>query len=72
MKTNKPSDQKVVAVTYGRWSFMRGSDYGHLTGKCWVLLIGGQLWEVYHWSLARGGHPWRHQLSYGIQFCYSP
>ena len=47
MKNNKPSGQKVVAVTYGRWSyFTRGSDCRHLTGKSLVLLIGGRLWEV--------------------------
>ena len=46
MKNNKPSGQKVIAVTYGRWSFMRGSDCRHLTGKSLVLLIGGRLWEV--------------------------
>ena len=44
MKNNKSSGQKVVAVTYGRWSFMRGSDCRHLTGKSLVLLIGGRLW----------------------------
>ena len=43
MKNNKPSGQKVVAVSYGRWSFMRGSDCRHLTGKSLVLLIGGRL-----------------------------
>ena len=37
------SPQKVVAVTYERWSFMRGSNYGALTEKNLVFCTGSRL-----------------------------
>ena len=36
----------MVAVTYRRWSFTRGSNCKALTGKILVFWIGGCLWEV--------------------------
>ena len=38
----------MVAVTYGKWSFTRGSNCKALTGKVLVheFWIGGLLWEV--------------------------
>ena len=53
--------QKVVAVTYRRWSFTRGSNCEALTGKILVFWIGGCLWEVVaygRWSLMRGSCTW--------------
>ena len=38
--------QKVVAVTYRRCLFTRGSNCEALTGKILVFWIGGCLWEV--------------------------
>ena len=38
--------QKVVAVTYRRWSFTRGSNCKALTVRVLVFWIGGRLWEV--------------------------
>ena len=38
--------QKLVVVTYRRWSFTRGSNCKALTGKIVVFWTGGRLWEV--------------------------
>ena len=53
--------QKVVAVTYRRCSFTRGSNCEALTRKILVFWIGGCLWEVVaygRWSLMRGSCTW--------------
>ena len=41
-----PSPQKVVAVTYLRWSFTRGSNYWDITWENLVFWIGDRLQEV--------------------------
>ena len=49
--------QKVVAVTYRRWSFTRGFNCKALTEKILVFWIGGNLWEVVaykRWSHMEG------------------
>ena len=46
-----PSPRKVVAVTYLRWSFTRGSNYWDMTWENLVFWIGGRLQEV----VAHGG-----------------
>ena len=38
--------QKVVAVAYRRWSFIRNSNCKALTGKVLLFWIGGRLSEV--------------------------
>ena len=53
----KPSSLKVVAVTYERWSFTRGSTYKALTKKILVFWISDRLWEVVayeKWSFTTG------------------
>ena len=44
----KPSLQKVVAASYGRWSFTRVWDpkYRAIYGNTLVFWIGARLWEV--------------------------
>ena len=56
-KTIKPCSQKVVAVTYKRWSLSRVSIYRVLTEKILVVCKHGRLEEdvVYN----RDGRPWR-------------
>ena len=46
MENHSISAQKVVAVAYRRWSFIRGSNCEALTGKIAVYWFGGDLWEV--------------------------
>ena len=51
MENHSISAQKVIAVAYWRWSFIRGSKCKALTGKIAVYWFGGHLWEV----VAHGG-----------------
>ena len=46
MKNYNAAPQKVVAVSYERWSVTTGSNYRALTGKNLVFWIGGLLLGV--------------------------
>ena len=46
IESHSISAQKVIAVVYRRWSFIRGSNCNALTGKIAVYWFGGHLWTV--------------------------